>query len=77
MIKCPCGLACIGKTTCCVMTHIQSTEQAYVLMSKRALSVHFSSFKHDPSTLRYTGAEHMKNPQRGRGHQQHPFENAF
>ncbi|XP_049423574.1 uncharacterized protein LOC125883384 [Epinephelus fuscoguttatus] len=66
MLKCPCGLAYIGKTTRALKTRIaehRSTIRNEVTSSP--VAVHFSAARHNISTLRYVGIETLKCPRRG------------
>lgn len=66
MIKCPCGLAFVDKTTRCINTctaehviSIRSNDQ-----KKKTVAVHFNALKHNFSTLQYIGIEHVFTPRR-------------
>lgn len=66
MIKCPCGLAYIGKTTRCLKTRISEHRSSIRTHDdKSPVAVHFNSMKHNLSSLRYFGIEHVKAPRRG------------
>ena len=66
MLKCPCGLSYIGKTSRALKTRIaehRSTIRNNVITSP--VAVHFNKAGHNVSTLRYTGIELVQSPRRG------------
>lgn len=66
MIKCPCGLAYIGKTRRCLKTRIAEHRSNIRLNDQRnPIAVHFNALKHNLATLRYIGIEQVKVPRRG------------
>lgn len=66
MIKCPCGLSYIGKTTRCLKTRIAEHRSSIRTNDqKNPVAVHFNAFNHNLSTLRYIGIEHVSTPRRG------------
>lgn len=66
MIKCPCGLAYIGKTTRCIKTRIAEHRSSIRLNDqKNPVAVHFNTFRHNLSTLKYIGIEQVSTPRRG------------
>lgn len=66
MIKCPCGLAYIGKTQRALKTGIAEHLSCIRTNNlKNPGAVHFNSKRHNLSTLRYIGIEHVKVPGRG------------
>lgn len=66
MIKCPCGLAYIGKTTRCLKTRISEHRSNIRLNDeKNPVAVHFNTFNHNLATLQYIGIEHVAIPRRG------------
>ena len=66
MLKCPCGLAYIGKTTRPLKTRI-SEHRSNIRNHdpKSPVAVHFTQHGHSVSTLRYSGIEVIKSPRRG------------
>ncbi len=68
MIKCPCGLVYIGKTQCALKTRIaEHRSSIHTNDQKNPVAVLFYSKRHNLSTLRYIGIEHVKSrlPRRG------------
>lgn len=66
MIKCPCGLAYIGKTTRCLKTRIAEHRSNIRLRDeKNPVAVHFNMAKHNLAALQYIGIEHVAIPRRG------------
>lgn len=66
MLKCPCGLAYIGKTTRPLKNRI-SEHRSNIRNNdpKSPVAVHFSQAHHNVSTLRYLGIEQVKISNRG------------
>lgn len=66
MLKCPCGLAYIGKTTRPLKTRI-SEHRSNIRNhdSKSPVATHFSLAHHNVSTLRYVGIEQIQLSNRG------------
>ena len=69
MLRCPCGLAYIGKTTRKLKTRI-SEHKSSIRRNDRdyPVAVHFNDMKHDISTLRFVGMEWVPPPPRGGNH---------
>ena len=66
MLKCPCGLAYIGKTSRALKTRISEHRNNIRNHDQKSpVAVHFSTFKHSVSTLSYVGIEHVQLPRRG------------
>ncbi len=66
MIKCPCGLAYIGKTQRALKTRIAEHRSSIRTNDQNSpVAVHFNLKRHNLSTLRYIGVEHVKVPRRG------------
>ncbi len=65
MIKCPCGLAYIGKTQRALKTRIAENRSIRTNDQKNPVAVHFNLKRHNLSTLRYIGVKHVKVPRRG------------
>ncbi|KAL2092169.1 hypothetical protein ACEWY4_011967 [Coilia grayii] len=66
MLRCPCGLAYIGKTTRCLKTRIaEHRSNIRNQDDKSPVAIHFTKAAHNVSTLRYTGIEQVKPPSRG------------
>lgn len=66
MLKCPCGLAYIGKTTRPLKTRI--TEHRSNIRNhdhKSPVARHFTQFSHTVSSLKYIGIEQITPPRRG------------
>lgn len=66
MLKCPCGLAYIGKTTTPLKTRI-SEHRSNIRNhdTKSPVAIHFTEARHNVSTLRYLGIEHIQLTNRG------------
>ena len=66
MLKCPCGLAYIGKTTRPLKTRI-SEHRSNIRNhdQKSPVAVHFTKAGHNVSSLCYWGIEQVKLPRRG------------
>lgn len=66
MLKCPCGLAYIGKTSRPLKIRI-SEHRSNIRNkdTKSPVAVHFAQFHHSVSSLRYLGIELVKLPSRG------------
>ncbi|XP_063044279.1 uncharacterized protein LOC134438605 [Engraulis encrasicolus] len=66
MLKCPCGLAYVGKTTRALKTRIAEHRCAIRNMDiKSSVAVHFKEARHNVSALKYMGIELVKMPRRG------------
>ena len=66
MLKCPCGLAYIGKTSRALKTRISEHRSNIRNHDKKSpVAVHFSTLKHSVSTLSYVALEHVQLPRRG------------
>ncbi|XP_041929101.1 uncharacterized protein LOC121693623 [Alosa sapidissima] len=66
MLRFPCGLAYIGKTTRSLKTRIaEHRSNIRNHNDKSPVAIHFTTAKHNVSSLRYTGIEHVKCPSRG------------
>lgn len=66
MLRCPCGLAYIGKTTRSLKTRIaEHRSNIRNHNEKSPVALHFTAASHNVSTLRYIGIEHVKCPSRG------------
>ena len=66
MLKCPCGLAYIGKTSRSLKTRISEHRSNIRTHDSRSpVAVHFTTFSHSVSTLSYCGIELVKQPSRG------------
>lgn len=66
MLKCPCGLAYIGKTTRPLKNRI-SEHRSNIRNhdQKSPVALHFSQAQHNVSTLKYIGIEQVHLPKRG------------
>ena len=69
MLRCPCGLAYIGKTTRKLKTRI-SEHKSSIRRNDRdyPVAVHFNDMTHDISSLRFVGMEVVSLPPRGGNH---------
>lgn len=69
MLRCPCGLAYVGKTTRKLKLRI-SEHKSSIRRNDRdyPVAVHFNDQKHDISSLRFTGIELVPLPPRGGDH---------
>ena len=66
MLKCPCGLAYIGKTSRSLKTRISEHRSNIRTHDSRSpVAVNFTTFSHSVSTLSYCGIELVKQPSRG------------
>ncbi len=66
MIRCPCGLAYVGKTTRPLKTRISEHRSNIRNHDDRnPVAAHFTQASHNVSALRYTGIELVKPPDRG------------
>lgn len=66
MLKCPCGLAYIGKTTRSLKTRIAEHRSAIRNnVATSSVAVHFSAANHNVSTLKYIRIETIKPLRRG------------
>ncbi|KAL2084518.1 hypothetical protein ACEWY4_020036 [Coilia grayii] len=66
MLRCPCGLAYIGKTTRSLKTRIaEHRSNIRNHNDKSPVAIHFTAASHNVSSLRYIGIEHVKSPSRG------------
>ena len=66
IIKCPCGLCYVGKTTRSLKQRI-SEHKSSIRRNDRdyPVAVHFNDLKHDISTFRFCGIEKVKMSDRG------------
>ena len=69
MIRCPCGLAYVGKTTRQLKQRM-SEHKSTIRRNDRnyPVAVHFNDFKHDIASLRFIGIEKVHLPRRGGNH---------
>lgn len=69
LIKCPCGLAYIGKTSRPLRTRI-SEHRSNIRCGdvRNPVAAHFLAAGHNISTLRYIGIERVEKPPRGGNH---------
>lgn len=66
MLKCPCGLAYIGKTTRPLKTRISEHRSNIRNHDKKSpVAIHFTQAQHNVSALRYLGIEQVKLTSRG------------
>lgn len=66
MLKCPCGLAYIGKTTRPLKQRISEHRSSIRNNDRKSpVAVHFHQAHHNVSALRYTGIEQVQLPRRG------------
>lgn len=66
LLKCPCGLAYVGKTTRPLKTRISEHRSNIRNHDTRSpVAVHFTQASHNVSSLRYIGIELVKQPARG------------
>lgn len=66
MLKCPCGLAYIGKTTRALKTRIAEHRSTIRNHDKKSpVAEHFTQFGHSVASLRYIGIERIQPPSRG------------
>lgn len=69
LIRCPCGLAYVGKTTRALRTRISEHRSTIRLGDERSpVAAHFKRAGHNVSALRYVGVELVKKPARGGDH---------
>ena len=69
LIRCPCGLAYVGKTTRQLKQRM-SEHKSSIRRNDREypVAVHFNDCKHDISTFRFIGIEQVPLPRRGGDH---------
>lgn len=66
MLKCPCGLAYVGKTTRPLKQRIAEHRSNIRNHDKKSpVALHFSQSQHNVSTLKYIGIEQIQLPRRG------------
>ena len=66
LLKCPCGLGYVGKTTRALKTRISEHRSSIRNQDpKSPVAMHFMSAKHNVASLKYQGIEHVKCPRRG------------
>lgn len=66
MLKCPCGLAYVGKTTRPLKTRIsEHRSNIRTRDTKSPVALHFTQASHSVASLRYCGIELVKTPSRG------------
>ena len=69
LIKCPCGLAYVGKTTRALRTRISEHRSNIRCGDERnPVAAHFKKFGHSISSFRYWGIEKVERPFRGGDH---------
>ena len=66
LIRCPCGLAYVGKTTRAIQTRISEHRSTIRTGDERSpVAAHFKQAGHNVSALRYIGVERVNKPPRG------------
>lgn len=69
LLKCPCGLAYVGKTCRALRTRIaEHRSNIRCGDTRNPVAAHFLALGHNVCTLRYTGIEKVEKPSRGGNH---------